>query len=59
MAAASTNLLVQPFVLMIGAGILIWLLGYSAIVGIGVSIPHRGLCYAHAAAVTPHGSSSR
>jgi hypothetical protein len=37
MAPASTNLLVQPFVLMIGAGVLIWLLGYSAIVGIGVS----------------------
>lgn len=36
MAPASTNLLVQPFVLMIGAGVLIWLLGYSAIVGIGV-----------------------
>jgi hypothetical protein len=39
MAPASTNLLVQPFVLMIGAGVLIWLLGYSAIVGIGVSSP--------------------
>lgn len=40
MAAASTNLLVQPVILVIGSGLLIWLLGYSAIVGIGVSVPH-------------------
>jgi len=36
MAPASTNLIVQPVVCVIGAGVLIWLLGYSAIVGIGV-----------------------
>lgn len=37
MAPASTNLLVQPVIVIIGAGLLIWLLGPSALVGLGVS----------------------
>jgi hypothetical protein len=42
MASASTNILVQPIIFIIGSGVLIWLLGYSALVGIGVSRPGSG-----------------
>jgi hypothetical protein len=59
MAPASTNLLVQPVILLIGAGVLIWLLGYSAIVGVGVSFPHYVQRYTDPTAVGRHGSPSR
>jgi hypothetical protein len=41
LAPASTNLLVQPVIVVVGAGLLIWLLGPSALVGLGVSIISR------------------
>ena len=36
---STTSLSVQPFAIVAGIGLLIWLLGYSALVGVGVS--HR------------------
>ena len=34
---STTSLSVQPFAIVAGIGLLIWLLGYSALVGVGVS----------------------
>ena len=34
---ATTMLLIQPLAIVAGIGLLIWLIGYSALVGVGVS----------------------
>ena len=34
---ATTMLLIQPLAIIAGIGLLIWLIGYSALVGVGVS----------------------
>jgi ATP-binding cassette subfamily C (CFTR/MRP) protein 1 len=60
MVPASTNLLVQPIVLVVGSGLLIWLLGYSAIVGVGVShldsVHHKLTCQIIVLAAAPVGT---